>query len=207
MIELREARDHINFLRACALIAHNFGDLDRVIEQWKMPEDNAFRKRIFKLGHQKNEAYPSSILPYAGQVNKRFLAVENHRHMSMRQPKCLRRSSDFLIPIGPFMREWGKILGQSSLLSLEEKGEIVAAYFEGYKRQNQAFGYARAYGGMLSALPKGIETLAPVIAFDVMAEIKKSDFTKIAERHEDEFLSSYKKELENFTCPVTGFKF
>jgi hypothetical protein len=33
LIELREKRDHINFLRSTALMAHNFGDLDRVMDQ------------------------------------------------------------------------------------------------------------------------------------------------------------------------------
>lgn len=75
---LREKKDHVNFLRATALMAHNFGDLDRVIDQWEMPQDDPFRLRIYKLGHQPNENY-SPILAFAGQVNKTFLSVENHR--------------------------------------------------------------------------------------------------------------------------------
>lgn len=137
LIELREKRDHVNFLRSTALMAHNFGDLDRVMDQWQMPEEDPFRMRIYKLGHKLNPAY-SPILAYSGQVNKAFLSVENHRHMSMRQPKCLRRSHRFLIPVGPFMETWGETLGKASDLSLAEKGEIVAALYEGYKRQDQA---------------------------------------------------------------------
>lgn len=206
LLELREKRDHINFLRSTALMAHNFGDLDRVIDQWAMPEDDAFRKRIYKLGHNLNENY-SPILVYAGQVNKKFLSVENHRHMSMRQARCLRRSSKFLIPVGPFMDEWGTTLGSSKDLTQAEKGEIVICLFEGYKRQNQAFGYARAYGGLINSLPRGIDTLEADIAFDVVAEIKKSAFTKIAELSQDEFNNDFKKNLEEFECPVTGMKF
>jgi len=204
--ELREKRDHVNFLRSTALMAHNFGDLDRVIDQWGMAEDDLFRKRIYKLGHQLNENY-HPILVYAGQVNKKFLSVENHRHMSLRQAKCLRRSNQFLVPVGPFMDEWGTNIGSSKILTSAEKGEIVICMYEGYKRQNQAFGYARAYRGLIAALPRGIDSLEADIAFDVVAEIKKSPFTKIADLSLEEFQNEFKKNLEEFECPVTGMKF
>lgn len=206
LIELREKRDHINFLRSTALMAHNFGDLDRVIDQWQMPEDDPFRLRIYKLGHKMNENY-SPILAYAGQVNKAFLSVENHRHMSMRQPKCLRRSYKFLIPVGPFMEEWGEILGSSKELSLAEKGEIVAALYEGYKRQDQAYGYIRAFRGMMNSLPDGIDTLVQDLPFDLMAEIRKSRFGTLSEVSKEDFETEFKNKLEEFVCPLTNLKF
>ncbi len=206
LLELREKRDHINFLRTTALMAHNFGDLDRVMDQWEMPAEDPFRQRIYKLGHQLNKHY-SPILVFAGQVNKAFLSVENHRHMSMRQAKCLRRSHKFLIPVGPFMDTWGKNLGESKDLTLSEKGEIVTFLFEGYKRQDLASGYARAFKGLISALPHGLETLVQDIAFDVVTEIRKSHFYKIAQMSEEEFLETYKKNLEDFKCPLSGISF
>ncbi len=206
LLELRERRDHINFLRSSALMAHNFGDLDRVIDQWMMEADDPFRLRIYKLGHQLNSSY-SPILAYTGQVNKRFLSVENHRHMSMRQARCLRRSQRFLIPVGPFMEEWGRVLGSAPDLTSEEKAEIIAALFEGFNRQNKAMGYARAYRGFVAALPKGLESLVRDLPFDLPLEIKKSVFGKIAEIPEEEFLASYRQQLEDFECPLTGLKF
>lgn len=206
LIELREKRDHINFLRSTALMAHNFGDLDRVIDQWQMNPDDAFYKRIYKLGHRLNENY-SSILVYAGQVNKAFLALENHRHMSMRQPRALRKSSKFLIPVGPFMDDWGKVLGESKLLSDEEKVEIIAAFHEGYGRQDHAYGYIRAYHGMIKALPEGIESLGRVLPFDFYQTLKKSKFAQIAEQSRDEFEQMFKDKLDEFICPVTSIKF
>jgi len=206
LLQLRENRDHINFLRSTALMAHNFGDLDRVIDQWEMPLDDPFRQRIYKLGHQLNEAY-SPVLVYAGQVNKAFLSVENHRHMSLRQPRCLRRSKAFLVPVGPFMDEWGQTLGQSTILSHAEKGEIVVALFEGFTRQDQAFGYARAWHGMVRALPRGIETLAADLPFDVVTQLKKGKFGKLAEMTQGDFTELFKQKLETFECPVTGWRF
>lgn len=206
LLELQEKRDHVNFLRSTALMAHNFGDLDRVIDQWEMPEDDAFRKRIYKLGHRLNDAQ-NPILVFAGQVNKEFLSVENHRHMSMRQAKCLRKSNKFLIPVGPFMDTWGGVLGSTKNLSLAEKGEIVCAFLEGFKRQDQALGYNRAYRGLVNALPNGLETLEQDIPFDVVQELKSGRFGELAKIPEDEMIAHYKKKLEEFVCPVTNLKF
>ena len=206
LLYLREKKDHVNFLRSCALMAHNFGDLDRVIDQWEMPQDDPFRKRIYKLGHQPNENY-SPILAYAGQVNKAFLSVENHRHMSMRQPKSLRRSHRFLIPVGPFMDQWGKTLGEAKNLTMEEKGEIVVAFFEGWKRQDMARGYPRAFGAMMRAFPNGLSDFERDLPFDVIQEIRKSRFMEIAEIPQEKFERDTAALLEDFVCPVTGLRF
>lgn len=206
LLELQEKRDHINFLRTTALMAHNFGDLDRVIDQWQMTDDDPFKKHIYKLGHRLNENY-SPVLFYAGLVNKNFLSVENHRHMSLRQPKCLRNSSRFLVPVGPFMDDWGQILGSAKDLTLEEKAEIVSAFFEGYSRQNTAFGYVRAFRGLIHSLPDGLNTLEEFIPFDLFAEIKKSKFFEDSKIEKEEFEESMKKRLDNFRSELVDYQF
>lgn len=206
LLELREKKDHINFLRSTALMAHNFGDLDRVIDQWQMSPEDPFHQRIYKLGHNLNTSY-SPILVYAGQVNKAFLANENHRHMSMRQPRGIRKSHKFLIPVGPFMDDWGKVLGESTLLSSVEKIEIIAAFYDGYTRQDLAFGYIRAFKGLVSALPQGLESLERDLPFDFYQTLKKSKFATLAEQSKDEFEEMFKNKLEEFVCPMTQIKF
>jgi hypothetical protein len=204
--KLRADRDHINFIRTAPLVAHNFGDLDRVMVQWEMHESDEFCKSIYKLGHIPNESY-DEILVYTGKVNKEFTAKENHRHMSLRQPKCLRKSSDFLIPVGPFMDDWGSIIGKSEKLDLAEKAEVVTALFEGFNRQEEAFGYARAFGAIINELESGLKDLEQFLAFDFMSTIKDSEFLKLSKVPRDEFEESYKKRLEEFVCPVTNIQF
>jgi hypothetical protein len=193
-------------LRSTALMAHNFGDLDRVIDQWQMSPEDPFHQRIYKLGHNLNANY-SPVLVYAGQVNKAFLANENHRHMSMRQPRGIRKSHKFLIPVGPFMDDWGKVLGESNLLSPIEKIEIIAAFHDGYTRQDLAFGYIRAFKGLISALPQGLESLERDLPFDFYQTLKKSKFATLAEQSKDEFEDIFKNKLEEFVCPMTQIKF
>ncbi len=206
LLELREKRDVVNFLRSTALMAHNFGDLDRVMDQWQMDPEDSFRKRIYKLGHVAHESY-SPIFAFAGQVNKAFLSVENHRHMSMRQARCLRRSYRFLIPVGPFMDTWGATLGAAPDLSLAEKGEIVTCLFEGFKRQDLASGYARAFKGLVSTLPLGLESLVQDLPFDLVQELRRSAFHRISEVPRQEFELELGRRFEAFECPLTGLRF
>jgi hypothetical protein len=206
LLELRERRDHINYLRSCALMAHNFGDLDRVIDQWQLSDEDILKKRIYKLGHKLNSNY-SPILYFSGLVNKQFLSVENHRHMSLRQPKCLRRSYKFLVPVGPFMDEWGKILGSSTEFTQLEKAEIISALFEGYSRQDQAFGYIRAFRGMVESLPGGLHSLDEFMAFDLLQEIKHSQFYSASKIPQLEFEQDLSKQLEKFRDDSVDFQF
>lgn len=205
LLELQDSRDHINFLRSSALMAHNFGDLDRVIDQWEMDHDDPAVKRIYKLGHKPNESY-SKILAFTGNVNKAFLSVENHRHMSLRQPKCLRRSHDFLVPVGPFMEEWGETLGSSQKLSAEEKAEIIVALYEGYSRQDLARGYVRAFRGMLKSMG-GMDSLERVLPFDFMNDLKRSTFYTLSQVSSEEFEDEYRRKLDSFRCEMTNYQF
>lgn len=200
LIFLRETEDDINFLRSTALMAHNFGDLDRVMEQWKMDSDDPFFQRIYKLGHKRNPHY-SPIFVYAGEINKALMAIENHRHMSMRAVKALRKSKNFLIPIGPFMDEWGETLGKSPLISIEEKALLVLAFQEGHSRQDLAFGYGRALRGLLSSLDAGIDELERYIPVDKMSELKQSKLWKISQIEREEFETTFLKSMHAFESP------
>lgn len=206
LIELQEKRDYINFLRSCALMAHNFGDLDRVIDQWQLSDDDPFKQRIYKLGHKLNAAH-TPVLLFAGLVNKEFLSVENHRHMSLRQAKCLRNSEKYLVPVGPFMDDWGELLGLDPVLTLAEKAEIISALFEGYKRQNQAFGYIRAFRGLVNSLPDGLISLEAHMPFDLVLEIKKSKFYQAAQIPKDEFEQNLSDRLLKFRSPIVDYQF
>ena len=105
------------------------------------------------------------------------------------------------------MDQWGKVLGETTLLTNIEKIEIIAAFFDGYTRQDLAFGYARAYRGLIGALPMGLESLERDLPFDFYQTLKKSKFATLAERPIDEFEGMFKNKLEEFVCPLTNIKF
>jgi hypothetical protein len=83
----------------------------------------------------------------------------------------------------------------------------VSCFYEGYKRQDKAFGYARAYRGLTQSLPRGLDSLEADLPYDLVAEIRKSAFARIADQSQEEFENDFKKNLEDFVCPVTNLKF
>ena len=105
------------------------------------------------------------------------------------------------------MDKWGHDLGTSDSLSMDEKAEIIAALYEGYKRQEEAFGYCRAYGALISTFPGGLSDFGQHLPFDLISEINNSEFTTIAKVPLAEFEAGYIEALNNFVCPTTGMKF
>ncbi len=60
---------------------------------------------------------------------------------------------------------------------------------------------------MMNTIPEGLDALSKDIPFDVVAEIRKSQFAKVSEVPREEFEADFKKKLENFECPLTQMKF
>ncbi|HVE13124.1 MAG TPA: hypothetical protein VNI01_07000 [Elusimicrobiota bacterium] len=152
--------DALEFLRACALAAHNLGDLDRVADQWELPKDDALRRRIYDAS-KPGCAEHRPIFARMARLNTAHMAPENHRHYPLRAPRCLRRRREFLIPVGPFYDDWGRAL--AGALAPEEAGEVVGALIDGARRLPETVGYARALSGLLEAYPGGMRALEGVL--------------------------------------------
>lgn len=148
----------LTFLKACALLAHNFGDLDRVIDQWELPEGDALRRALHGAAKPGSPLF-GGRLGVAGLLHRRHLGADNHRHYPLRAPRALRRSADLLLPVGPFFDDWGAGVARHPDLTLEEKAEVLRALVDGWTRLHAPPGYARALAGLLEAFPGGREKL------------------------------------------------
>ena len=158
--ELRAAGDGLGVLRACALLAHNFGDLDRVMDLWNLPEDDPLRQRLYDAANPRSSLFAGRIAA-AGALNQKFMAAENHRHFALREARFLRRSAKLLLPIAPFLDGWGTLVAQENP---ENVGEAVRVLIDGWHRLKvPTVGYPRALAGILEALPGGMERLRAYI--------------------------------------------
>ncbi|MFM8269206.1 MAG: hypothetical protein ACKN9V_03375 [Pseudomonadota bacterium] len=144
--EFLKDKDIFSVLKSSVLIAHNLGDLQRVLEMWGIP-------------HLISERTSTPDLITAGNINRDLMAAENHRHFPLREPRALRKNRDFLLPLGPFLDDWGKKLARHPDLSSEEMGTIVEALIQGWARLGGPMGYARALSGLESHIPGGIKVL------------------------------------------------
>lgn len=148
--DLVRAQDGLNALRAATLIAHNLGDFARVTEAWNLQADPALQFDVLK--------HPS--LARASDLNKQKMALENHRHFALRRPRALRRSAALLLPLGPFLDDWGARLAKNPELGQEEVAEVAEALVDGWQTLPGTVGYARALAGIESAFAGGAAGLA-----------------------------------------------
>lgn len=157
--DLKRAKDGIGLLKAATLIAHNLGDLDRVVDMWNLPQDDPFVAVAYKAGHAESKAAPPELAA-AGALNKAYMAEENHRHFALRVPRCLRRSADLLLPVAPFLDDWGSLVARYPAYAPEEIGGVAEALVDGWERLAGPIGYARALAGMEQTFPGGLSELA-----------------------------------------------
>ena len=180
-------------LGLATILAHNLGDLSRVVEAWpKALAAHPLRERYARLGHADGwRRSPAFVL--AGALNKELMAHENHRFLALRKPRALRRGRELLLPLGPWFDDWGGRVGRAPLLDDGERAEVVSALIELHLSSPHQEGCLRALAGIhqatrgglgafLGALPARIrkEALRGRIraAIDVRAEVFEARFEK-----------------------------
>jgi hypothetical protein len=176
---LWKANEGLACLKASASIAHNLGDLDRVMDMWDLSVGDPLRLRFYKLGVHPFDA--DRKLRYLGRlwvagelykstIEGSSMALENHRHFALRKPRSLRKSPEFLIPFAPFYDDWGRavahgLAGPGGKPSAETI-EVLETLKVGWERQPKTLAYGRGLRGM----------------FEVHPELRLEDFTGDPER-------------------------
>jgi hypothetical protein len=160
---LWRAGDGLGSLKAAASIAHNFGDLDRVMDMWELAPADPLRLRFHKLTAQPFDAERKlrylGRLWVAGELYKSpiagsSLALENHRHFALRKPRPLRERAELVVPTAPFFDVWGRAVGRAFAGEKEKALEIFEALAAGWERQPGTVAYGRGILGMIEVLPE-----------------------------------------------------
>ena len=165
--EVAAERDtELDLLRLSMTLAHNRGDLTQGMSFWKktplttpLIEHFAVRGR-FTLAVR--------IYQHTG------LSTEGHRNYPLRPVKALRRSPVTLLPLGPFLDEWGSVVVQ-----LEENSEVLAALVMGCKRVQGQQGYYRAIAGMLAASSGVFERAAARMPNSARSLLRDAEMRKL----------------------------
>jgi hypothetical protein len=130
----------LDLLRLAMTLAHNRGDLTQGMGFWKkttltLPLMNHFQTR---------GRFDQAVRMY----QETGLSAEGHRHYPLRPVKALRRSAATLLPLCPFLDDWGAVVAK-----LEESHEVLAALVIGCQKLKGQQGYYRAIAGMYEASP------------------------------------------------------
>ena len=141
------AKDELDLLRLAMTMAHNQGDLKQGISFWKAtPRTRPVMAHLAARGR-----FDSAVRMYQDTG----LAADGHRHYPLRGVKALRRSVETLLPLAPFLDEWG-----GAVIRLEENHEVLAALVTGCLKVPGQQGYYRAMAGMMAASPGEFERAA-----------------------------------------------
>jgi hypothetical protein len=150
-------------LAAATIVAHNLGDLSRVVEAWpKVDALAVHRPRYLRLGHPDAPA-PRRPFVMAGALNKALVAHENHRFLPLRQARGLRRARALLLPIGPWLDGWGEVVARHEALDERDRAEVVTALLELHRSAPEQLGCLRALAGVHRATRGGLAIYADAL--------------------------------------------
>ena len=134
----REPGAELDLLRLSMTLAHNRGDLTQGMGFWKhTPLTAPVQQHLSTRGRF---ALAVRIYQHTG------LSAEGHRHYPLRPVRVLRRSPETLLPLCPFLDEWG-----ATVARLEERHEVLEALVSGCQKVQGQQGYYRAIAGMRAA--------------------------------------------------------
>jgi hypothetical protein len=160
-------------LALATTIAHNLGDLSRVVDAWPRAAGGAeLRARYSRLGHADGPRHAGDFL-VAGMLNKELMAIENHRFLALRKPRALRRGRALLLPVGPWFDEWGETVSRSELLDDADRAEVVAALLELHLRSPAQEGVLRALAGIHRATRGGLASYETALPARLRKEIAR----------------------------------
>ena len=129
-------------------LTHNIGDLDQGIGYWpKTPEYEPFRTRFADYNHAHAAAYDGAYSRCL-TIYKKLMASEGHRHYPLREVKALRQSPELLLPLGPYLDDWGGVIARSKTLADEDRRDVLSQLLQGCKKIAGQTGYYRAISGM-----------------------------------------------------------
>lgn len=176
---LMREKQGLECLKASAPIAHNFGDLDRVMDQWELEPFDPLRLKFYKLAIKPFDAdgklRHQGRLWVAGELYKSTIetssmAMENHRHFALRKPRCLRSAPDLLIQTGPFLDDWGRRVASALKDRPEDLLEVTQALELGWSRLPGTLGYGRALRGIQEVAQVALSSKIPKDSEQQLAE-------------------------------------
>lgn len=202
----REAQSFLNFamrpgheidtMLLAVSITHNLGDLDQGISYWEGAAKHSAQKELFhRLAHENKTPYNGIFQRVAG-IYKESLSAEGHRHYPLRPVKPLRQSPDLLLPLGPFLDDWGATIGSSRHLSDEDRAEVLDALLKGCKKVEGQLGYYRALAGWQHSHANTFQRAADRIPAGSKKLLREADLRQKLAVPRRSFESRYVKQVE-----------
>jgi hypothetical protein len=170
----------LDLLRISMTLAHNRGDLTQGMGFWKKTPATA--PVMEHLAARGRFELPVRIYQQTG------LSAEGHRHYPLRPVKALRRSPSTLLPLSPFLDDWGNVAAQ-----LEESHEVLSALVVGCQKLKGQQGYYRAIAGMRAASSGAFDRAAARMPNGAQRLLRSAEMRKLIDVPRTSFESMMRK--------------
>jgi hypothetical protein len=186
-----EPHAELDLLRLSMTLSHNRGDLTQGMGFWKKTPLSA--PLMEHLAARGRFALAVRIYQHTG------LSSEGHRHYPLRPVKALRRSPATLLPLCPFLDEWGSVVAQ-----LEESHEVLAALVVGCQKVKGQQAYYRAIAGMRAASSGAFERAATRMPNSAQRLLRSAEMRKLIDVSRLSFESMMRKRARAAWTLFTG---
>jgi hypothetical protein len=181
----------LDVLRLAMTMAHNQGDLTQGMGFWKKTPLTAPLKA--HLTSRGSFTLAVRIYQHTG------LSAEGHRHYPLRPIKALRHSPATLMPLCPFLDDWGAIVAQ-----LEDSHEVLAALVIGTQKVQGQQGYYRAIAGMGAQSPGAFERAASRMPNSAQRLLRSAEVRKLIDVPRISFESMMRKRARTALALFAG---
>ncbi|MEO8371713.1 MAG: hypothetical protein ABI806_21170 [Candidatus Solibacter sp.] len=181
----------LDVLRLSMTLSHNRGDLSQGMGFWKRTP--VIGPLMDHLSERGRFALAVKVYQHTG------LSAEGHRHYPLRAVKSLRRSEATLLPLCPFLDEWGGVV-----VKLEESHEVLAALVTGSQKVEGQQGYYRAMAGMRAASQSGFDRAAAHMPNAVQRGLKDAALRKLMDVPRGSFEAMMRKRARTAVALFRG---
>ena len=186
-----EPGGELDLLRLSMTLAHNRGDLTQGMGFWKCTPLTA--PVMEHLSERGRFGLAVRVYQHTG------ISAEGHRHYPLRAVKALRRSPATLLPLCPFLDEWGGVVAE-----LEESHEVLTALVGGCHKVPGQQGYYRAIAGMRAASSGKFERAAARMPNGAQRLLREADLRKLIDVPRVSFESMMRKRARAALAMFSG---
>jgi len=186
----------LDTMRLAMSVAHNLGDLNQGISFWSGPVRKSESAMQFERLAQENVSGYHGVFQWPGELYKEMLASEGHRHYPLRAVKPLRKAAQLMLPLGPFLDDYGATLATTPLLNGEERSEVLEALVRGCKKVPNQAGYYRAVAGFREASNRAFDEAVARMSASTQKLMREPELRQKSAVPKRSFESSYSKRVE-----------
>ena len=150
--------NEVELLKLSAAVTHNAGDVDQGLSaEFGKKQGAEQRVRFARLAHEGPQRYGGTYAR-AALLYREVMAPEGHRNYPLRDIRQLRSDPALLLPVSPFLDDWGRRLAQHPRFNDADRAAIAEGLLIATRKVAGQQGYYRALAGFNDSVSGGLDS-------------------------------------------------